>query len=179
MWCLLLCKDRNFKANHNSYTIGLPSANDVCYSAKIGILKQITTRRALALYIMRCLLLCKDRNFKANHNGVRSTYLLLSDVCYSAKIGILKQITTEMREGIIATADVCYSAKIGILKQITTLIKKLDLLFRCLLLCKDRNFKANHNRPHAVYPPSARCLLLCKDRNFKANHNDMAYPLIV
>ncbi len=43
---MLLCKDRNFKANHNAQIFHLTMPMDVCYSAKIGILK----------------------NFKANHN---------------------------------------------------------------------------------------------------------------
>ena len=47
--CLLLCKDKNFKANHNyRFLISTPN-QDVCYSAKIRILKQITT------YSERCL----------------------------------------------------------------------------------------------------------------------------
>ena len=41
------------------------------------------------------MLLCKDRNFKANHNAKGTEILSIDDVCYSAKIGILKQITTE------------------------------------------------------------------------------------
>ncbi len=39
--CLLLCKDKNFKANHNDFKPGLKSNRDVCYYAKIRILKQI------------------------------------------------------------------------------------------------------------------------------------------
>ena len=42
-----------------------------------------------------CLLLCKDKNFKANHNTFKFNQLVNSDVCYYAKIRILKQITTE------------------------------------------------------------------------------------
>ena len=42
----------------------------------------------------RCLLLCKDKNFKANHNDIMSVLVWERDVCYSAKIRILKQITT-------------------------------------------------------------------------------------
>ena len=45
---------------------------------------------------------------------------MLKDVCYSAKIGILKQITTGCGDDLRQHEDVCYSAKIGILKQITT-----------------------------------------------------------
>ena len=69
-------------------------AEDVCYSAKIGILKQITTGGTFNSMLSGCLLLCKDRNFKANHNLLSKYAPLSIDVCYSAKIGILKQITT-------------------------------------------------------------------------------------
>ena len=44
--------------------------------------------------ISRCLLLCKDKNFKANHNEQNTCNQSMFDVCYSAKIRILKQITT-------------------------------------------------------------------------------------
>ena len=67
------------------------------------------------------MLLCKDKNFKANHNKYLCAYTLVPDVCYSAKIRILKQITTRFAAFVKATRDVCYSAKIRILKQITTL----------------------------------------------------------
>ena len=117
--CLLLCKDRNFKANHNTLRQIFGNSEDVCYSAKIGILKQITTGSIIFLNPRRCLLLCKDRNFKANHNSRRLSLCRQSDVCYSAKIGILKQITTPFNN--------------------------FKTLKGCLLLCKDRNFKANHN----------------------------------
>ena len=40
------------------------------------------------------MLLCKDKNFKANHNIVNAPILCHEDVCYYAKIRILKQITT-------------------------------------------------------------------------------------
>ena len=66
--CLLLCKDKNFKANHN-FLIGLTFLKiDVCYYAKIRILKQITTLPLALCRLVGCLLLCKDKNFKANHN---------------------------------------------------------------------------------------------------------------
>ena len=68
---------------------------DVCYYAKIRILKQITTIFSARPLSMRCLLLCKDKNFKANHNRNSVRTLELYDVCYYAKIRILKQITTE------------------------------------------------------------------------------------
>ena len=41
-----------------------------------------------------CLLLCKDKNFKANHNPLTVLRFCITDVCYYAKIRILKQITT-------------------------------------------------------------------------------------
>ena len=43
----------------------------------------------------RCLLLCKDKNFKANHNREYYDFYFVPDVCYYAKIRILKQITTD------------------------------------------------------------------------------------
>ena len=67
---------------------------DVCYYAKIRILKQITTFDRSISCQGRCLLLCKDKNFKANHNIVLIKVIDVSDVCYYAKIRILKQITT-------------------------------------------------------------------------------------
>ena len=77
------------------FLITLYLFNDVCYYAKIRILKQITTDSVLKSARKRCLLLCKDKNFKANHNTVRSDDFLTVDVCYYAKIRILKQITTQ------------------------------------------------------------------------------------
>ena len=41
--CLSLCKDTNFKANHNNRMKHLVGGKDVCLYAKIRILKQITT----------------------------------------------------------------------------------------------------------------------------------------
>ena len=40
---MLLCKDKNFKANHNTNYVNIFLKDDVCYYAKIRILKQITT----------------------------------------------------------------------------------------------------------------------------------------
>ena len=42
---MCLCKDTNFKANHNTKPIGRTSSKVVCAYAKILILKQITTAR--------------------------------------------------------------------------------------------------------------------------------------
>ena len=67
---------------------------DVCYYAKIRILKQITTDELIRFLQERCLLLCKDKNFKANHNPLKIATSDFHDVCYYAKIRILKQITT-------------------------------------------------------------------------------------
>ncbi len=67
----------------------------VCYLAKIRILKQITTEWRRDETKLRCLLSCKDTNFKANHNLVPDAAISVEGVCYLAKIRILKQITTE------------------------------------------------------------------------------------
>ena len=41
----------------------------------------------------------------------------------------------------------------------------------CICLCKDTNFKANHNLLLAWFIVLISCICLCKDTNFKANHN--------
>ena len=70
---------------------------DVCLSAKIRILKQITTIGAQLQRAQRCLSKRKDTNFKANHNRRPAGLQNFRDVCLSAKIRILKQITTNVR----------------------------------------------------------------------------------
>jgi len=67
---------------------------DVCLYAKIRILKQITTTFNYEQLFKRCLSLCKDTNFKANHNNMQILLHKFYDVCLYAKIRILKQITT-------------------------------------------------------------------------------------
>ena len=51
----------------------------------------------------RCLSKRKDTNFKANHNACVSVIPLINDVCLSAKIRILKQITTNKFYNIAST----------------------------------------------------------------------------
>ena len=46
----------------------------------------------------------------------------------------------------------------------------------CICLCKDTNFKANHNQRIVPYFWLKSCICLCKDTNFKANHN---YKVII
>ena len=50
------------------------------------------------VYLIRCLSLCKDTNFKANHNIREVCAYQRTDVCLCAKIRILKQITTNQLE---------------------------------------------------------------------------------
>ena len=93
--CICLCKDTNFKANHNKYQ-HLPLLYYVVYAyAKILILKQITTSYFLHPINSCCICLCKDTNFKANHNLHRRISYCIIVVYAYAKILILKQITTE------------------------------------------------------------------------------------
>ena len=94
MRCLSKRKDTNFKANHNIIAVISQSVLDVCLSAKIRILKQITTQQAFSAVANRCLSKRKDTNFKANHNCTSAFENADKDVCLSAKIRILKQITT-------------------------------------------------------------------------------------
>ena len=62
--------------------------------AKILILKQITTNIDNKTDLSCCICLCKDTNFKANHNYYFSIERLVFVVYAYAKILILKQITT-------------------------------------------------------------------------------------
>ena len=92
--CICLCKDTNFKANHNYY-FSIERLVFVVYAyAKILILKQITTAQASESYMSGCICLCKDTNFKANHNELINTIFEQNVVYAYAKILILKQITT-------------------------------------------------------------------------------------
>ena len=73
----------------------IPSAATVVYAyAKILILKQITTGYYFLRYHKSCICLCKDTNFKANHNGGYKYFICMEVVYAYAKILILKQITT-------------------------------------------------------------------------------------
>ena len=65
--------------------------------AKILILKQITTALKYMILIICCICLCKDTNFKANHNELINTIFEQNVVYVYAKILILKQITTSWR----------------------------------------------------------------------------------
>ena len=145
--CICLCKDTNFKANHNLYwhlshcfvvvyayakililkqiTTSLPR-NFPCFLvvyayAKILILKQITTVCMKNKSFMCCICLCKDTNFKANHNFLSGFFLVLLVVYAYAKILILKQITTCISSTSLTVLVVYAYAKILILKQITTI----------------------------------------------------------
>ena len=67
------------------------SQYDVCLSAKIRILKQITTVMTSGSRLKGCLSKRKDTNFKANHNASKAEAQSAVDVCLSAKIRISKQ----------------------------------------------------------------------------------------
>ena len=118
--CICLCKDTNFKANHNkrlyrqnpqcvvyayakililkqitTASVCIARWRTVVYAyAKILILKQITTSSSISSSLKGCICLCKDTNFKANHNNLRYPQLCFPVVYAYAKILILKQITT-------------------------------------------------------------------------------------
>ena len=76
MSCICLCKDTNFKANHNPLIILIYKFLVVYAYAKILILKQITTMQQQGQLIVCCICLCKDTNFKANHNQLPIAFFL-------------------------------------------------------------------------------------------------------
>ena len=92
--CICLCKDTNFKANHNQEEVINGNYGVVYAYAKILILKQITTGRSYLNVTDSCICLCKDTNFKANHNPYHVLHYTEQVVYAYAKILILKQITT-------------------------------------------------------------------------------------
>ena len=73
--CYQSCKDKNFKAihNHDFATNNLQAV--VINLAKIKILKQFTTSAAHASALSGCYQSCKDKNFKAIHNMIFSSYM--------------------------------------------------------------------------------------------------------
>ena len=110
----------NFKANHNFLFRHEFSPWDVCYLAKIWILKQITTKWRIRTEVTGCLLSCKDMNFKANHNITGENMKTDFRCLLSCKDMNFKANHNPLRVGLVAPT-------------------------RCLLSCKDMNFKANHN----------------------------------
>ena len=70
----------------------------VVYIAKVRILKQITTIYDKKRYSYCCCLYSKGKNFKANHNLECIVLISTLAVVYIAKVRILKQITTKLRE---------------------------------------------------------------------------------
>ena len=92
--CYQSCKDKNFKAIHNSNKFTINPYMVVINLAKIKILKQFTTISMLRFLFICCYQSCKDKNFKAIHNNnsvCRHQWLVVINL---AKIKILKQFTT-------------------------------------------------------------------------------------
>ena len=92
--CICSNKDKNFKANHNTYRWRKLVCVVVSVVTKIRILKQITTLTVTQPYHFRCICSNKDKNFKANHNFIVNNCNAFIVVSVATKIRILKQITT-------------------------------------------------------------------------------------
>ena len=118
--CICSNKDKNFKANHNVCSILLARLPVVSVVTKIRILKQITTISRPDVKASCCICSNKDKNFKANHNLVKSVIFAMCVVSVVTKIRILKQITT--------VSFIIYYCN------------------SCICSNKDKNFKANHNQ---------------------------------
>ncbi len=63
MWCLLSCKDTNFKANHNFRSWSYGDIEGVCYLAKIRILKQITTYQEMMQLLVTVFVILQRYEF--------------------------------------------------------------------------------------------------------------------
>ena len=92
--CCCYHKGRNFQANHNEQKFYVCSPLVVVATTKVGIFKQITTRRARLNGSARCCCYHKGRNFQANHNTKRANISKNFVVVATTKVGIFKQITT-------------------------------------------------------------------------------------
>ena len=168
--CYQSCKDKNFKAIHNETCVLKFSSYVVINLAKIKILKQFTTSIWFSSLLICCYQSCKDKNFKAIHNH-----------------------SIPQRKHLAVVINL---AKIKILKQFTTIMNWLTSCLRCYQSCKDKNFKAIHNKKqHGLQQQTVvinlakikilkqfttvfvtdcivcRCYQSCKDKNFKAIHN--------
>ena len=66
----------------------------VVATTKVGIFKQITTQRNVGIQKQRCCCYHKGRNFQANHNTKSTGYVEVTVVVATTKVGIFKQITT-------------------------------------------------------------------------------------
>ena len=97
LWCLWYCKSTIFQANHNSLSLHQAAGLDVCDTAKVRFLKQITTLLPLFCVFVRCLWYCKSTIFQANHNTLYNSSAYTKDVCDTAKVRFFKQITMPER----------------------------------------------------------------------------------
>ncbi len=70
--CICSNKDKNFKANHNTFRFLGYRRKVVSVVTKIRILKQITTVVSKPPRKQSCICSNKDKNFKANHNQYRA-----------------------------------------------------------------------------------------------------------
>ena len=110
----------------------------VVYIAKVRILEQITTYTFKFYFLICCCLYSKGKNFRANHNT-------------------LKTVTT----GHIA---VVYIAKVRILEQITTMRFCQFKRASCCLYSKGKNFRANHNTYDIYFNDDTAVVYIAKVR---------------
>ena len=120
--CCCYHKGRNFQANHNCFSFVFLCPYVVVATTKVGIFKQITTPLQHLFLSVCCCCYHKGRNFQANHNGRGQRWI----------------------DGNVVVA----TTKVGIFKQITTQLGYFDRIFCCCCYHKGRNFQANHNWLH-------------------------------
>ena len=81
-----------------------------------------------------CCCYHKGRNFQANHNKDKDELLSKAVVVATTKVGIFKQITTDVPHWCRDCNVVVATTKVGIFKQITTQLGYFDRIFLLLLL---------------------------------------------
>ena len=98
--CCLYSKGKNFRANHNEVVAYVAVLVAVAYIAKVRILEQITTHWHGLFSLCCCCLYSKGKNFRANHNAAADGALMCAAVAYIAKVRILEQITTALKDAL-------------------------------------------------------------------------------
>ena len=176
--CCCYHKGRNFQANHNRTGKDEHDAAVVVATTKVGIFKQITTKRSMLQIFFwllllpqrqefssksqqytviqaistRCCCYHKGRNFQANHNRMPLWYFSYLVVVATTKVGIFKQITTPQRVS--------------------------SNLWTLLLLPQRQEFSSKSQRGNFISDSALGCCCYHKGRNFQANHNHVSVETI-
>ena len=142
MSCCCYHKGRNFQANHNSPIRQGNRYIVVVATTKVGIFKQITTRRSISCFVFRLLLLPQRQEFSSKSQLISVTPF------FTLSLLLLPQRQEFSSKSQLACA--------------------LRSLFNgCCCYHKGRNFQANHNQAGQLTPPGLVVVATTKVGIFK------------